>query len=88
LRSKTSKAFPLIKVDSKKLQSRFLLVTIYLQSAGADGNLSEFKIIKTLFTRFTGFGVYYSDQRQTQRIGIIPDLEAKPTILGIQQGKD
>jgi hypothetical protein len=45
-------------------------------------------LIKTLFTRFTGCGVYFSDQRQTQRIGIIPDLEAKPTIIGIQQGKD
>nr|WP_315156335.1 hypothetical protein [uncultured Flavobacterium sp.] len=44
-------------------------------------------LIKNLFTRFTGCEVYYSDQRQTQRIGIIPDIKVKPTILGIQQCK-
>ena len=25
---------------------------------------------------------------ETQRIGIIPDIEAKPTIKGIQEGRD
>lgn len=58
------------------------------QTAGADGNVSNFEIIKAIFTRFTGIGVYYPDRRETQRIGIIPDIEVKPTILGIQQGKD
>ncbi|MBW4359327.1 S41 family peptidase [Flavobacterium taihuense] len=58
------------------------------QTAGADGNVSNFEVIKGVFTRFTGIGVYYPDKRETQRIGIIPDIEIKPTILGIQQGKD
>ena len=58
------------------------------QTAGADGNVSNFEIIKAVFTRFTGIGVYYPDRRETQRIGIIPDIEVKPTIIGIQQGKD
>ena len=58
------------------------------QTAGADGNVSNFEIIKAVFTRFTGIGVYYPDKRETQRIGIVPDIEVKPTILGIQQGKD
>jgi C-terminal processing protease CtpA/Prc len=58
------------------------------QTAGADGNVSEFDLIKAIFTRFTGIGVYYPDKRETQRIGIIPDIEAKPTIKGIQEGRD
>ena len=58
------------------------------QTAGADGNVSNFEAIKAVFTRFSGIGVYYPDGRETQRIGIVPDIEVKPTILGIQQGKD
>jgi C-terminal processing protease CtpA/Prc len=58
------------------------------QTGGADGNVFEIGFIKAFITRFTGLGVFYPDRRETQRIGIIPDIEVKPTILGIQQGKD
>jgi C-terminal processing protease CtpA/Prc len=58
------------------------------QTAGADGNVTEFDLIKAFFTRFTGIGVYYPDRRETQRSGIVPDIEAKPTIKGIQEGRD
>jgi C-terminal processing protease CtpA/Prc len=58
------------------------------QTAGADGNVFDISFIKQFFTRMSGLGVYYPDRRETQRIGIIPDIEVKPTILGIQQGKD
>ena len=33
-------------------------------------------------------GVYNPDGTETQRIGIIPDIEIKPTIKGIRAGKD
>ena len=36
----------------------------------------------------TGIGVYYPDGRETQRVGIIPDIEIKPTIEGLQLKKD
>ncbi len=58
------------------------------QTGGADGNASDIQVFKQIFAQFTGLGVFYPDGRQTQRIGIIPDIEVKPTILGIQQGKD
>ncbi len=57
------------------------------QTAGADGNVTELDFA-TFHTRYTGVGVYYPDGRETQRVGIVPDIEVKPTILGIQQGKD
>jgi C-terminal processing protease CtpA/Prc len=58
------------------------------QTAGADGNVSDFVVVKDVFTGFSAVGVYYPDRKETQRIGIVPDIEVKPTILGIQQGKD
>lgn len=57
------------------------------QTAGTDGNVVEVDF-KGFHTRYTGLGVYYPDRRETQRIGIVPDIEVKPTINGIQQGKD
>lgn len=57
------------------------------QTAGADGNVFEFDFFG-YHTNFSGIGVYYPDGRETQRVGIVPDIEIKPTILGIQQGKD
>lgn len=57
-------------------------------TAGADGNVSGFTLPGGVNTSITGIGVYYPDGRETQRIGIIPDIEMKPTIKGVQQGKD
>lgn len=58
------------------------------QTAGADGGVCKYEIIKGFNTIFTGFGIFYPNKKETQRIGIVPDIEVKPTILGIQQGKD
>lgn len=57
------------------------------QTAGADGNVFEFDF-SGFHTNFSGIGVYYPDRRETQRIGIIPDIKIEPTIKGIQEGKD
>ena len=58
------------------------------QTAGADGNVTNIDYMKAFHSSFSGIGVYYPDKRETQRIGIIPDIEVKPTIKGIQEGKD
>jgi C-terminal processing protease CtpA/Prc len=39
-------------------------------------------------TYISGLGVYYPDKKPTQGIGIVPDIEVKPTIKGIAEGKD
>lgn len=57
------------------------------QTAGTDGNAIDIDF-KKFHTRYTGIGVYYPDKRETQRIGIVPDIEVKPTIKGIQEGRD
>ncbi len=57
-------------------------------TAGADGNVSQFNLPGGLSTMISGIGVYYPDGTETQRIGIIPDIELEPTIQGIIEGKD
>jgi C-terminal processing protease CtpA/Prc len=58
------------------------------QTGGADGGNYKFSIIKGFSSSFTCYGVFYPNKKEVQRIGIVPDIEVKPTILGIQQGKD
>jgi len=57
-------------------------------TAGADANVSGFLLPGSINTMISGIGVYYPDGKETQRIGIIPDIEVKPTIKGIIEGKD
>ncbi|HEX8349685.1 MAG TPA: S41 family peptidase, partial [Hymenobacter sp.] len=57
-------------------------------TAGADGNVSQIVLPGNIPTMITGLGIYYPDGRETQRIGIVPDIEVKPTIQGIKAGRD
>ncbi|MBJ6369846.1 S41 family peptidase [Snuella sedimenti] len=57
-------------------------------TAGADGNVSSIYLPGGLLTRISGIGIYYPDGTETQRVGIIPDIEIKPTIKGIKEGRD
>lgn len=57
-------------------------------TAGADGNVSAIILPGNLRTMISGIGVYYPNGKETQRIGIVPDVIVKPTITGIKNGKD
>ena len=57
-------------------------------TAGADGNVSAIPLPGGFNTMISGIGVFYPDHRPTQRIGIVPDFEAKPTLIGIKAGRD
>ena len=63
-------------------------VLVGSQTAGADGEIIYVDLPGDFSARFTGNGVFYPDKRQTQRIGIVPDIEVHPTLAGIQAGKD
>lgn len=58
------------------------------QTAGADGKLTYIFLPGGLKTSISGYGVYYPNKTETQRIGIVPDIEVKRTIDGIKEGKD
>lgn len=57
-------------------------------TAAADGNVSQIILPGGIRTMISGIGVYYPDGTETQRVGIKPDIELRPTIAGIRQGKD
>ena len=57
-------------------------------TAGADGNVSMIALPGGLRTYFSGLGVFYPDDSPTQRVGIVPDVFAVPTIEGIRNGVD
>jgi C-terminal processing protease CtpA/Prc len=57
-------------------------------TAGADGNVSPFALPGGLRSMVSGIGVFYPDKIPTQRIGIVPNVEVKPTIMGIRAGRD
>lgn len=58
------------------------------QTAGADGRVSDIFLPGGIKTWFSGIGIYYPDGSETQRIGIIPDIEVKPTIEGLKNNRD
>ena len=57
-------------------------------TAGADGNVSTIILPGNINTWISGLGVYYPDGRETQRVGIVPDVVVTPTIQGIRAGRD
>ncbi len=63
-------------------------VVVGSTTAGADGNVSRIPLPGGLQTMISGIGVFYPDKTPTQRIGIVPDIVAKPTIDGIRLGRD
>jgi len=57
-------------------------------TAAAVGYGSRIVLPGNVQTMISGFGVYYPDGRETQRIGIALDMDVKPTIKGIIEGRD
>ncbi len=57
-------------------------------TAGADGNVSKIILPGNIRTTISGIGVYYPDGSETQRVGIVPDIEIKPSVAGIANHQD
>ena len=70
------------------LRSNPRAVVVGSTTAGADGNVSPVPLPGGLRSMISGIGVFYPDKRPTQRIGIVADVEARPTIAGIRAGRD
>ena len=64
--------------------------TIFIgsQTAGANGDVTNFQIPGNIILSFSGHDVRHIDGRQLQKIGLVPDLPVRPTIKGIREGKD
>ena len=57
-------------------------------TAGANGDATTFSLPGNIKVWYSGLGFYYPDGTQTQRIGIIPDIEVYPTMDDIIAGRD
>lgn len=64
------------------------VITIGNQTAGADGDVVVFEYLGGFSTAMSGNGILYPDETETQRKGVKIDIEVKPTINGLRQGRD
>jgi C-terminal processing protease CtpA/Prc len=77
------------EMSAMAFQARPNTVLIGSQTAGADGTVfPDVQLPGGMSFKFTGVGIYYMDGKETQRVGIVPDIEVKPTIKGITAGLD
>ena len=70
------------------LQATQRAITFGSQTAGADGNVTTIDLPGGIGATFTGLGVFYPDGRDTQRIGMVPDVHVVPTRAGLAAGRD
>lgn len=70
------------------LQAAPRVVTIGSQTAGSNGKITRFPLVNRIYTSMTGIGIFYADGSETQRVGIVPDIDIKPTIAGIRERRD
>lgn len=57
-------------------------------SAGANGDVTDLVLPGGISLVFTGHDVRHLDGRQLQRVGLRPQVFARPTIAGLQSGQD
>ncbi len=58
------------------------------RTAGANGDVARFTIPGGISIAFSGQQVRHPNGAPLQRVGLIPDLEVKPTVAGIRAGRD
>jgi len=64
------------------------VITVGNQTAGADGDVVVSEYLGGYRTAITGTGILYPDGTETQRKGVKIDVEIKPTINGLREGRD
>ena len=57
-------------------------------TSGANGDVTTFSLPGGIRVGMTGHDVRHADGRQLQRVGLRPDVEVAPTIVGIAAGRD
>lgn len=70
------------------MQTNPSVTVIGSQSAGANGNTSEFTLPGGVVSRFSGVGWYYPYGWNVQRQGVKINMKVHPTIEGITTGRD
>lgn len=58
------------------------------QTAGSNGDVTNLMLPGGYSVSFSGHDVRHADGRQLQRVGLVPDIEVRPTIEGVRAGRD
>ena len=58
------------------------------RTAGTNGEITTVSLPGGLTMGFSGQAVMFPDGRRLQRVGLMPDVEARPTVAGIRAGRD
>lgn len=58
------------------------------QTAGTDGDVSDIILPGNIHSGITGVGIYAMDKSETQKVGILPDIEVHPTMEDIKNRVD
>jgi C-terminal processing protease CtpA/Prc len=58
------------------------------RTSGADGEAIFFRLPGGVLAAVTGGEVLHADRRPLQRVGIVPTVEAHPTLAGLRAGRD
>ncbi|MBT34294.1 MAG: hypothetical protein CMO01_31905 [Thalassobius sp.] len=70
------------------IQNGYNVTTFGSQTAGAGGMMIQQEFVGGFKSYFTSSGIFYPDMSPVQRKGVKIDIEVKPTIQGIIDGKD
>ncbi len=92
-------ANPIVALIDERTQSKAEDFCIYLTNArratfvgsgtaGTDGDVTLLQLPEGGVFRFTGMRVLFDDGKRFQNIGIVPDVQATPTVQGIIEGRD
>jgi C-terminal processing protease CtpA/Prc len=57
-------------------------------TTGTNGNVTQVQLPGGIVISFTGMRVTHADGARFQNIGILPDVEARPTLAGLRAGRD
>jgi C-terminal processing protease CtpA/Prc len=70
------------------IKSAAAVTFIGSRTSGANGGVTRTILPGGIVVNFTGQSVRHADGSQLQRVGIVPDVEARPTLHGIREGRD
>ncbi len=70
------------------LREAFNVTVMGENSIGANGDVSYIQLPCGNIISFSSFGVYTPEGKQTQRIGLSPDIYIEKTIEGVREGRD
>lgn len=57
-------------------------------TAGANGDVTAVLLPGGLRMSFSGHSVRHADGRQLQRLGLVPAVPVRPTVVGVREGRD